>query len=468
MKKIVFLVLCIASLAFSAQKETPTNNPLLEYKIEQLQKEIDELKKDVDETKKSPKDIESLKERLSDVNNRISDISGSVDRFGILLTVLLLVGGFVTYISVKSKAKEEAREMAKKETEEWVRKEGKETLGNIIDKLEKVAQEQIALAVQNAKEEIKKQSKAEELFMQGNSYYYDKEYDKAIEAYQKALESNPKNDATYTNMGVVYTNQEKYDKAIEAFQKALEVNPKKDGAYTNMGIVYGQQEAYDKAIEAYQKALKINPKQDAAYYNMGIAYGKQEAYDKEIEAYQKALKINPKQDAAYINMGIAYSNQEKYDKAIEAFQKALKINPKQDAAYINMGVAYSKQEKYDKEIEAYQKALEINPKRTSVYTNLFELQLIHHQTFTNEMYFRELFQNDKNEFVIYEMLKVLQAIVMQGTYELSLETWDKKYEGIQYHWSWDEIDSWLNRMEEGKTKEQLLEAVVFFKAKLNA
>ena len=167
-------------------------------------------------------------------------------------------------------------------------------------------------------------------------------------------------------------------------------------------------------------------------------------------------------------MGIAYDKQKEYDKAIEAYQKALEINPNDDTTYYNMGIAYGNQEEYDKAIETYQKALEINPKRKSAYTNLFELQLMHNQTFTDEMRFRELFHNDKNEFIIYEMLKILQAIAMQSTYELSLETWGQKYEGLKYKWGWNEIDSWLNRMEEGELKIRLLEAVAFFKAKLSS
>lgn len=366
MKKIVFLFLCVASLAFSAQQEA-TNNTLRDYKIEQLQKEIDELKKDVDEAKKSQKDIESLKERLGDVNNRISDISGSVDRFGIVLTVLLLVGGFVTYISVKSKAKDEARETAKKETEEWTIKEGKETLEKIVNELGKVAKEQIEIAVQNAQEEIKNQSKAEELFMQGNSFYYAKEYAKAIESYQKVIK----------------------------------VNPKRDDAYNNIGVTYNMQKEYDKAIESYQKAIDINPESDNAYYGLGLVYGKQEKYDKAIKAYQEAIEINPKKD--------------------------------------------------------------------NVYVNLFELYLIQNLVFTDEAHFIELFQENKSVFMIYEMLKILQAIAKSSSYVLSKEAWIQKYEGIKKSdWGWEEIDNWLSRMEEGETKVQLLEALTFFKANLNA
>jgi len=44
---------------------------------------------------------------------------------------------------------------------------------------------------------IEQQSKVEEYFMKGNSHYFNKEYDKAITVYQKAIKINPKKDKAY-------------------------------------------------------------------------------------------------------------------------------------------------------------------------------------------------------------------------------------------------------------------------------
>ncbi|MEZ4694311.1 MAG: hypothetical protein R2837_10070 [Aliarcobacter sp.] len=49
----------------------------------------------------------------------------------------------------------------------------------MITKLEDDAKEKIAEAVQNAKNEIKQQSEAEDLFLQARSYHLNKEYEKS-------------------------------------------------------------------------------------------------------------------------------------------------------------------------------------------------------------------------------------------------------------------------------------------------
>lgn len=96
----------------------------------------------------------------------------------------------------------------------------------------------------------------------------EKRYDKAIEAYQKVVNLNPKNEIVYYNMGIVYDKKENYDKAIEAYKKAIEINPKDDDSYNYMGRAYHEKGDYEKAKEAYQKAIEINPNNNDSYNNL--------------------------------------------------------------------------------------------------------------------------------------------------------------------------------------------------------
>jgi tetratricopeptide (TPR) repeat protein len=44
-------------------------------------------------------------------------------------------------------------------------------------------------------------------------------------AYEKAIEINPDNYETYNNMGGAYVGLSEFEKAIEAFKKAIEIEP---------------------------------------------------------------------------------------------------------------------------------------------------------------------------------------------------------------------------------------------------
>ncbi|MDQ7085689.1 MAG: tetratricopeptide repeat protein [Sulfurovum sp.] len=159
-------------------------------------------------------------------------------------------------------------------------------------------------------------------------------------------------------------------------------------------------------------------------------------------------------------------HKKEYDKAIASYEKAIEINPKYDEAYCNMGNAYHHKKEYDKAIASYQKYLQINPNNSLAYSNLFELQLTQDEPFDEvlESKYSELFQNKKEIFIQYEMLKILETIHLDKVYSLSLDEWKQKYDGVSLgSWGWDEIDTWMETIEDSTKKAKLLEAVEVFK-----
>ncbi len=153
-----------------------------------------------------------------------------------------------------------------------------------------------------------------------------KEYEKAIEYYQKAIEMDEKWAVPYFNLGIVYKNLKEYEKAIEYYQKAIEMDEKWAVPYNNLGIVYKNLKEYEKAIEYYQKAIEMDEKWAYPYNNLGNVYVDLKEYEKAIEYYQKAIEMDEKYAVPYNNLGIVYANLKEYEKAIEYYQKAIEMD----------------------------------------------------------------------------------------------------------------------------------------------
>ncbi len=134
---------------------------------------------------------------------------------------------------------------------------------------------------------------AEEYTEKGNNNYHKSEFEKAIEAYKKAIKIDPDSDGAHHNIGLAYDNLGKFEKAIEAYKKAIEINPDSDGAHHNIGLAYYNLGKFEKAIEAYKKAIEISPNSDVAYDGMGLAYLKLGKFKETMEAYKKAIDLNP-------------------------------------------------------------------------------------------------------------------------------------------------------------------------------
>lgn len=94
----------------------------------------------------------------------------------------------------------------------------------------------------------------------GNLYFDAQEPEKAIRAYNKALELKPGNTSVLVDCGVMYRQAKNFDNALEYFKKALAIDPEHQNALFNSGIVlYFDLDRKEEALNAWRKLVKINP-----------------------------------------------------------------------------------------------------------------------------------------------------------------------------------------------------------------
>ena len=161
---------------------------------------------------------------------------------------------------------------------------------------------------------------------------------KIIEKNEKTDELKPDSADTFINMGYEYFNKKDYKKAIECYEKAIELKSDTlELVYWNMGQAYGALGNQEKAKECINKVLEIK-------------------CDKEIANYKNAIKLNPNDAVAYANMGNMFADKDDYEKAIECYKKAIEIDPTFREVYNNMGDAYKASGNQVKANECYKKA----------------------------------------------------------------------------------------------------------------
>ncbi|HEX4043523.1 MAG TPA: tetratricopeptide repeat protein, partial [Xanthobacteraceae bacterium] len=74
-----------------------------------------------------------------------------------------------------------------------------------------------------------------------------------------------------TNRGDAYNHQRNYDRAIADYDRAIALNPGFYLAYNNRGAAYDEKGNLDHAIADYEQALRINPEFDKAAENLADA-----------------------------------------------------------------------------------------------------------------------------------------------------------------------------------------------------
>ncbi|MFW9989098.1 MAG: tetratricopeptide repeat protein, partial [Candidatus Odinarchaeota archaeon] len=142
---------------------------------------------------------------------------------------------------------------------------------------------------------------------------------------------------------------------------------------------------YDEAFKFYERALKVNEMMESpdvknkdliknSYKNELINRAnleiKNKEYNEAIKYCQRALELDDIFVEAYYHIGLAYNYKKKYDNAIENFEKAVNFNKKHINSWNTMGLAYEAKQDYDNALKNLYKAVEVEPNFSEGWYNL--------------------------------------------------------------------------------------------------
>ncbi|MCX7678520.1 MAG: hypothetical protein N2316_04815, partial [Spirochaetes bacterium] len=138
--------------------------------------------------------------------------------------------------------------------------------------------------------------------------------------------------AIHNQRGVEYGNQKEFEKAILEFDKALEqYNKNSARVYHNKGWVFEQENKFDDAIKNYEEATRRNPAQIVSFERLGYMYYRIGKYDSAVEVGEHVLKMDPKNQSVIAWLPDAYAKRLHQRKAQEvAKQESATISPLED------------------------------------------------------------------------------------------------------------------------------------------
>jgi tetratricopeptide (TPR) repeat protein len=163
-------------------------------------------------------------------------------------------------------------------------------------------------------------------FDEGMAFFEQADYAHAIESLTKALRLSLGDMAeTHLYRGICYAFLQAYEKALDDFNKALQSNPYLADAYNERGNLWRLQEDYLRAIEEYGAAISIEQDHDAAYFNRGICHEKLKHYEEAEADLSAALKYNSGIAEAYEARGRIRALLKNYEGSIADFERFLRM-----------------------------------------------------------------------------------------------------------------------------------------------
>ena len=155
-----------------------------------------------------------------------------------------------------------------------------------------------------------------------------KDFRKAAQFFQKAIDAYPQYDAAYDNLGVAFMQMGQTKEAGAAFRKAVELDDKNADANRNYSRFLINDKQYAQAEQALKRVLMVVPQDPASLALLAIAEFQTKNYD---EALQCALKVHQISDEGYASVhyiaGRVYELRQQPQYAIEEYETYLKESP---------------------------------------------------------------------------------------------------------------------------------------------
>ncbi|HWN97066.1 MAG TPA: tetratricopeptide repeat protein, partial [Methylomirabilota bacterium] len=135
-------------------------------------------------------------------------------------------------------------------------------------------------------------------FLAGLSFEQNRELEKALAEYEKALAGDPKNEMLAVDLSRRYLQRKEFDKAIAVLKKAAQAGTS-GLMYARLSLVYLQQGKTNAAIDASRAAIKHEPGSMAGYQSLFHLYRSLGQTNDARKAVEQAAR-QPKPDAPFL------------------------------------------------------------------------------------------------------------------------------------------------------------------------
>jgi tetratricopeptide (TPR) repeat protein len=150
----------------------------------------------------------------------------------------------------------------------------------------------------------------------------------ALKHYIEALKADPNNLAALYRTGVVYTELKQYDQAVNTWQKYIRQTNNAADAYGNLGFTYELAGRPADAEAAYQAGIARDPENILCRTNFGLMRAREDRVEEALKIWKPVLT-----DAEmHYNLGSVYQLEGRKLEAQIEYQKALDLDPKMEDA----------------------------------------------------------------------------------------------------------------------------------------
>ncbi|MFZ7093343.1 tetratricopeptide repeat protein [Primorskyibacter sp. 2E233] len=193
-----------------------------------------------------------------------------------------------------------------------------------------------------------------------------KQYDLAIEAYQRVPEEDPAFHAAEMGRAEALRSEGKMEEAAVVLKTLTETHGDLPVVHSAYADLMRQMERFDEAVIGYTNALdryeEITDRQWFLYYARGICYERGGDWAKGEADFREALKLSPEQPNVLNYLGYSLVEQKsKLDEALDMIERAVAAQPNSGYIVDSLGWVLYRLGRYEEAVAPMERAAELIP-----------------------------------------------------------------------------------------------------------
>lgn len=287
-------------------------------------------------------DAEAILERANDAVNFADGILSFLEGVSVLVAIAVAAGGLLVRSTIQRQA--DATTKFAEETERRLAEREQR-----LDEMEAAFTQRLEGMVADTRREIqavKEQGRESfrvlSLLVLAEQQVRARNIDTALEMLHSARALDPDNHAANYLLGYLYTSRREYDRAIELLEQALEQEAGFTPAIAALGLALRRKgdtldtprqhderdrlwaAAERKLIEALHKDPRLTDADGESYYGtLGGLYRRQGRHNAAIDAYEQAHRVTPNKSYPIINLATLYHHQGNQERAAHFFRQVI-------------------------------------------------------------------------------------------------------------------------------------------------
>ncbi len=158
------------------------------------------------------------------------------------------------------------------------------------------------------------------------------------------VELRPTSWSGFNRLGALYFQSSRYEKAVEAFRRAIALNPDVARLHFNLGGALLRLGRFEEARAALDESIRISPVPQA-YTNLGVAHYLLGRFPEAAVSFQRAVELAPKNYRWHIDLGDALKQipgesgraRAAYESALPLVTAELTVNPADALSIVLLG-----------------------------------------------------------------------------------------------------------------------------------